>query len=300
MRDLVAARRMSPPMAARAYAYASVAVERALACAPTEARAILDAILTLLFQTPSPQIALSAAASRIVDELQARIATDGANTVWSGSVPVGPGLWTGTNPLLPLWPQVRGWRLTRPDQFRPPPPPAFGSRTFDAALAEVRHYSDERTPEQLELAQFWADGAGTSTPPGHWNEIAFDLLIRECVVDARFAAHVLATLNMALMDASICCWDAKYHYWLLRPSQADPGITTPVGLPNFPSYTSGHATFSGAAAEILGALLPSVADEVNAMAEEAALSRLYGGIHYRFDSDAGLEGGRQIAQLFLE
>ena len=103
-----------------------------------------------------------------------------------------------------------------------------------------------------------------------------------------------------MADAAICCWDNKYAYWLLRPSQADPAITTPVGLPNFPAYTSGHATFSGAAAQVLGTLIPSCAPEVDAMAEEAAWSRVLGGIHYRFDSDMGLKGGRLIGNIALE
>ena len=184
-------------------------------------------------------------------------------------------------------------------QFRAPPHPAFGSAKFLAALAEVRQISDTRTAKQLAIAKFWADGPGTSTPPGHWNQIACEILIRE-EVDAPFAARLLSLMNRAMMDAGICCWDSKYFYWLLRPSQADPLITTPVGLPNFPSYTSGHSTFSAAAATVIAGLLPSTSDEVWAMAEEAALSRLYGGIHYRFDNDRGLEGGEQIGQLALD
>jgi membrane-associated phospholipid phosphatase len=188
--------------------------------------------------------------------------------------------------------------MTSGAQFRPAPPPPFGSPEFEAAVAEVRRFSDLRTAEQLEIARFWADGAGTSTPPGHWNAIA-ESLLRESGASAERAAHVLAMLNAAMMDAGIACWDSKYAYWLVRPSQVDPAITTPVGLPNFPSYVSGHSSFSGAAAEILGASFPSRRRELRAMAEEAALSRLYGGIHYRFDSDAGLDMGRRIGQLVL-
>jgi membrane-associated phospholipid phosphatase len=184
------------------------------------------------------------------------------------------------------------------DQFRPPPPPAFGSPEFAAAVAEVRRFADTRTPGQLRFALFWADGAGTVTPPGHWNVIAADLIERYRL-DERRAAHALALLNMAQMDAGIACWDAKYVYWLIRPSQVDPGIRLAVPLPNFPSYVSGHAAFSGAAAEVLAALFPAERRRLRAMAEEAAMSRLYGGIHYRFDSDRGLELGRKIAGLAL-
>jgi hypothetical protein len=178
-------------------------------------------------------------------------------------------------------------------QLRPPPPPAIDSPQFKAALAEVRRISDTRTPEQLRIAQFWADGAGTYTPPGHWNDIACGYIVERDLSELR-AARALALMNMAVMDAGICCWDTKYAYWLLRPYQADPAITTPVGKPNFPAYTSGHATFSGAASEVLAFLFPHHKNEVRQMAEEAALSRLYGGIHFRFDNEVGLESGRGI------
>ncbi len=116
-------------------------------------------------------------------------------------------------------------------------------------------------------------------------------------ISEREATRALALLNMALMDAGIACWDAKYEYWVMRPWQADPGITVPLMKPNFPAYVSGHATFSGAASEFLGAMFPADAADIRAMAEEAALSRLYGGIHYRFDNENGLELGRRIGQL---
>jgi membrane-associated phospholipid phosphatase len=227
-------------------------------------------------------------------------ATDGADAIWTPDIPTGPGKWVLNPavgmPLLPLWGSVRPWLLDRGSQFRPPPPPAFTSPEYVNALAEVRRISDTRTPEQLRIAQYWADGAGTATPPGHWNAIAADLAERYHLDEER-ATQMFALLNMALMDAGIACWDAKYTYWLIRPSQADPLITTPVGLPNFPSYVSGHATFSAAAATLLGAVFPSARRNLQAMADEAAMSRLYGGIHYRFDNEQGLEVGRKIGAL---
>jgi membrane-associated phospholipid phosphatase len=241
------------------------------------------------------QLGIDAARVVILDA-----ATDGADAVWTPDIPAGPGKWVlnpaAGMPLLPLWGSVRPWLLDRGSQFRPPPPPAFASPAYVNALAEVRRISDTRTPEQLRITQYWADGAGTATPPGHWNAIAADLAERYHLDEER-ATQMFALLNMALMDAGIACWDAKYTYWLIRPSQADPLITTPVGLPNFPSYVSGHATFSGAAATLLGAVFPSARRELQAMADEAAMSRLYGGIHYRFDNDQGLEVGRKIGSL---
>jgi len=230
-------------------------------------------------------------------------ATDGSDAAWVGEVPVGAGLWHSSAeppqlPLLPLWGAVRPWLMTSGEKFLPPPPPVFGSPEYLAALAEVRRISDTRTPDQLRIARYWADGAGTATPPGHWNAIASDLIDGHSLPEIR-AAWVLALVNMALMDASISCWQAKYTYWLIRPSQADPQIVTAVPLPNFPSYSSGHAAFSGAASDVLGDIFPEERAALRAMAEEAALSRVYAGIHYRFDSDRGLAQGRAIARLAI-
>ena len=222
---------------------------------------------------------------------------DRFDAVWTGSVPSGPGLWVGTAPLLPLLGQMRPFFLTSGDQFRPPPPPAFGSQEFAAALAEVRLLSDTRTPEQLAIAQYWAGTTG-SLVAGFWNAQASDLVLRYHL-DERRAAHALALSNMAGMDANIACHDAKYTYWLIRPWQADAAITTPIGRPNHPSYPSNHACVSGAIAYTLGATFPAERDRLAAMADEAAESRLYAGIHYRFDKDAGLRIARQVADLAL-
>ena len=99
---------------------------------------------------------------------------------------------------------------------------------------------------------------------------------------------------MSMMDAAIVCWDAKYTYFNPRPSQVDPSIKTFTGLPNFPSYISGHSTFSGAAATFLEHILPSSATVFTNMAQEASLSRLYGAIHYRSDIEVGLTVGNKV------
>lgn len=240
-----------------------------------------------------------AVAARVID----RAKDDGSKRQipWPGEIPRGPDKWFSSEspavePLRPRWGFVKPWLLERGDQLRPPPPPELGSTEFNEALDEVRRYSQMRKPEQLRIAKLWADGPGTSTPPGHWNEIAADL-IRQRRLDEIEAARVMAYLNMALMDAGIACWDAKYSYWLIRPSQVDPTIGLPVGLPNFPAYPSGHSTFSAAAAEILGLFFPEDQERLRLMAEEASMSRIYGGIHYRFDAKEGLRLGQAIGRL---
>ena len=233
----------------------------------------------------------------IAAKVLARIATDNADKAEAPQPkPSGPGIWTGENGLLPSWKLVRPWLTSDITQFRAATPPAFGSPEFNRDLNEVRQISDTRTPQQLAIATFWADAAETFTPPGHWNLFADRIIASHNLTDAQ-AARVYALLNMAEQDAGISCWDAKYTYWVIRPSQADPQITTPPGLPNFPSYVSGHSTFSGAGAGVLGALFPDEKTVVDALAQEASVSRIYGGIHYRFDADNGIAVGHNIANL---
>ncbi len=203
------------------------------------------------------------------------------------------------SPLRPRWGEVRTWFLSSGAELRPGPPPPYGSAAFIAALQEVRYFSDHRTAEQTASAIAWADGAGTPTPAGHWNAIADQLIVARRL-DERDTARLLSLLNRAMEDAGIATWDCKYIYWLIRPSQAVPLITTAVPLPNFPAYTSGHSGFSGAAEVVLSARFPDQATTLRAMAEEAAMSRLYGGIHYRFDCDVGMDLGRAIGERAVE
>lgn len=234
----------------------------------------------------------------VAAEAVARAAADGSSAQFTGSLPAGPGLWSGPSPLEPLAGTWKPWILASGSQLRPGPPPSVGSAQFQDALAELQRFVASPTPSQMEIAQFWADGPGTVTPPGHWFQIAGELIARDRL-DTPQTAHLLGLLGATLMDAAISCWDAKYHYLLLRPNQADPTLVTPLPTPPFPSYTSGHATFSAAASEVLAAFFPQDADRLRYLAEEAALSRIYAGIHYRFDSEAGLQAGRQLAGLAL-
>ncbi|MDP9204938.1 MAG: phosphatase PAP2 family protein, partial [Gemmatimonadota bacterium] len=126
----------------------------------------------------------------------------------------------------------------------------------------------------------------------------------EHIRDARMsevrAARAFALLNMAMHDAAVGCWESKFAYFNPRPSQLDPSIQTPIGLPNFPSYSSGHSTFSAAATVVLSYLFPSGADSFAAMRDEAAISRLYGGIHYRSDIEGGKAHGARIGAYTLQ
>ena len=146
---------------------------------------------------------------------------------------------------------------------------------------------------QVAIALKWNDGVGTPTPPGHWNAIAADY-VRSAQMSEVRAARAFALLNMAMHDVAVGCWDAKYRYYNPRPAQLDSSIKTFIVLPNFPSYPSGHSTFSSAAATTLGYLFPDGKTSFNSMAAEAGISRLYGGVHYRSDISGGSAHGTRV------
>ncbi|AMV33730.1 PAP2 superfamily protein [Pirellula sp. SH-Sr6A] len=247
-------------------------------------------------------------------------------------------------PLLPQWPNVKPFALERGDSLRPEPPPSITSVEYQTAVDEVMRmggfHSSERTTEQTEIALFWADGGGTATPPGHWNSIATDVTIEQST-DLIETARTFALLNIAMADAGIASWDAKYYYGVWRPidairqadqdgstdTQRDPTWIPLLKTPPFPSYTSGHSTFSGAASAVLTHLFGnhvsfySQSDGHGAAeqrpldprqivtrhftsfseaAEEAAQSRIFGGIHFQFDDLAGRNLGEQIGAFVTE
>lgn len=232
-------------------------------------------------------------------EVVARAQTDGFFAPWSGTVPSGAGIWFSNSPPVGAgFGAAKTFFLLSGNQFRPPPPPAFGSTEFLAAVQEVRQIADTRTAAQDANAKFWNFPPGTYTPPGYWNEEATTLAVRYRL-NERKTAHLLALMNMVSFDAVVASHEAKYFYWLLRPSMADPGITLSFPNPNFPSYPSNHAAISAGMAAILGATFPAEASRLDALAEEAAFSRVLGGIHYRFDGDAGIALGRAVAAWAL-
>jgi hypothetical protein len=198
-------------------------------------------------------------------------------------------------PMLPLFGQVKAWMLTPTDVIneRAAPPPSTSSTQMKTETAEVLNTVNNLSRDQLATVYKWADGVSTPTPSGHWDAIAAPYVSAASYSEVR-AARVYALVNMALHDAAVACWDTKYFYFNPRPSQLNPDIRTQTGLPNFPSYVSGHSDFSAAAADVLSYLLPSGGAYFNAQAQEAAMSRLYGGIHYRSDITVGLAQGQRI------
>jgi membrane-associated phospholipid phosphatase len=224
--------------------------------------------------------------------------TDNYLVVSPGTPPLGAGFWVSSAaPIVRSLHGVRPFFLTSASQLRPPPPPTFGSPAYLAALAEVRAISDARTPEQLATAQFWNTSVAPFTA-GALNLIADDLIEAHHRTE-REAARILAYANAAAFDAQIACFDAKFTYWFIRPSQADTAITLPIGLPNHPSYPSAHSCITSALMTVVADALPSERSKLEGIVEIAGLSRMYGGIHYRFDIEAGQAIGRGAAALAL-
>lgn len=276
---------------------------------------IVDQLVDRLGEgTPPLDITLAQRVGRqAANQVIARAEQDGAQRGWNGARlqwygdgrQWQPGTWEPTPPYFyyppdePFAPSWRTWILAHGGEFRPPAPPAFGSPEYLAALDEVLAVGAALTPEQLAIAKYWVDGHGSATPAGHWNRLAIAEAQR-AKLDEATTVRLFALLNMALADAFVACWDAKYHYWTIRPISAarklrGQAFQPPILTPPFPSYVSGHATFSGAAARVIGAFVPERAAALDAMADEAAHSRLLGGIHFRFDNDQGLVLGRRIA-----
>jgi membrane-associated phospholipid phosphatase len=288
--------RRSRPSRAGAAAGASVVVLKEFF--PEQAAALEDRIAQQEADPPWPgrrdqEFAAGEAIGRSVGEaVLAYARADGFGATPAPPVPTGPGYWTSTAPVLGLH-GTRPWALTSPDQFRAAAPPAFDSPALLTDLAEIRTLSDTRTEEQLAQAQFWNQRVGR-----YQNEIAAGLLSSHWR-NERETAHILALANMAAFDAMIGCWDSKFAYWYIRPSQADPAITLPIGLPNHPSYPSGHSCVTSAYTTVLVRTFPKERVTLESNIEAAGLSRMYGGIHYRFDIEAGALLGRGAAENVL-
>lgn len=231
--------------------------------------------------------------------------------------------------LLPQWATMTPWGILSPDAFRPAGPPALDSDQYAVEFDEVKEMgslgSTVRTADQTDFCKFWQ----TSTPTFLWTRVALDL-IADTDNDLSENAHLLATMSLAIADAIISCWDAKYYYEFWRPVTAirladtdgnddtavDTGWTPLLVTPPFPEYTSGHSSASGAAA---GVLADYFGDETSftvkshtnlswvrsfssfsAALDEVADARVFAGIHFRAACDVGTAAGTDVAAYIIE
>lgn len=264
---------------------------------------------------------------------------DGSTTKVVYNPTPGPGVWVPTPPnyappIDPQWGLVTPFALTSGGQFQPPPAPAIDSPEYAAAYNEVEAIggvnSTTRTADQTAIAAFWSDQTGqTFDPPGHWNQIA-EIVATARNTNLENSARTFALLNIALADAGIASWNVKYTDNTWRPVTAiragdagvnplvtaDPAWTPLWPTPPFPSYVSGHSTFSASAAAVLDSiygtnvaftdpgdptlnLTPRHYTSFDQAAQEAGMSRVYGGIHFSFDNTAGLALGSQIGNYVI-
>lgn len=231
----------------------------------------------------------------------------------------------GTLPNEPYWGTLRTFGLFYPEECHVPLNLSFSPErdsTFYAQALEVKETGDRLTREQEEIARFWVDTPGiTGAPSGHWVSIQ-NQLVEQLDLNLQQAAGMYAQVGMAMADAFISAWSLKYEQMLLRPETYIHEYITRswqpyIQTPPFPEYPSGHSVVSGAAAEMLTHLFGPVAftdrthiihrheplqrsfTSFEAAAYEAAISRLYGGIHYRAAIENGLQQGRCVGRAVI-
>jgi membrane-associated phospholipid phosphatase len=224
---------------------------------------------------------------------------DGTDAKWTGSVPSGPGRWNGTNPILPMAGTWKPWVLSSPGEFRPAPPIPYDSPEKAAELAEIKNF--QRTPQTNNEALFWEAAVGGLRAHQYWNEqLSKKTLEYRLDDDPPRAARAFVLPFVTLYDAAIGCWEAKYTYWAIRPFQLDPEVKPVFATPNHPSYPAAHACSSIAVTRVLGYLFPRDAEVFAALGERAAESRVWAGIHYRSDIDAGRQLALAVAAKVIE
>lgn len=236
---------------------------------------------------------------------------DGSARKWDGPRPGrGPRYWepppgSEARPVSPLAGTWRTWLMKSGSQFRPPPPPRFGTPGFLRQARQVIAAQENLTPPQKRAAKFWEGGEGTSLPPGIWIQVVLERL-REQPLTTPQTTRLLSSLTVAMADAGVAAWDAKYAYWYPRPENGirDSGLDKQwrpfVETPFFPAYVSGHSTYSSAAGEVLAHFYPEEAKLWHARAREAGLSRIWGGIHWPVDDVFGARMGTRIGRLAVQ
>jgi membrane-associated phospholipid phosphatase len=215
---------------------------------------------------------------------------DSSSQPFTGAYPPTPGVWSSATPVAPLAGTWHAWTLTGGNQFRPAAPPAFGSNDANAQYAAVKNL--QRTNATNHLAWFWQPGFFQP-----WlQQVETEIFQNHLDANAPRAARAYALETVAQHDATIACWDAKYTFLELRPSQADSTITPVFAIPQHPGYPSGHACASGASAAVLSYLFPSDAAALNSMASDAGTSTFDALIHTQLDVSTGLSLGGQVGQ----
>jgi hypothetical protein len=225
---------------------------------------------------------------------------DNSNAQWDGSMPTGQCNWTGTNPVAPATGQSKTWVLTSGAEFRPGPPIDCTSPEMEAEMAELRTYP--RGPSRMTTVAYFNE-YGTGATRGYWfsnEELGNKIFEYNLVDNSPRAARAYALLYITRYDSNVACFDAKYAYWALRPFQLDPDFQPLFPTPHHPTYPAAHACVSGATADIMSYLFPQDSEAFQAEAQDAGESRLWAGIHFRNDIEAGYTLAHNVAQKVIE
>lgn len=249
---------------------------------------------------PSDYFAGMELGRRIAEQVIAKARADGSDLPWTGSVPTGHCMWTGANPGNISAASWKPLLLASPSEFRPAPPPPCDSAEVKAQVEQVRNYPRALTSANFNTnarALYWQTNEGVFP----WAFVQLNRWVLEDKLESNplKAARAYALLGAVGYDAFIASQDGKFAYWYPRPAQLDPGLTPLFPSPNFPSYPSNHSTFSTARAEVLAYLFPQRADAIRAMGKEAGDSRIWAGIHYPMDNEAGVTLGMNVAKKFI-
>lgn len=207
---------------------------------------------------------------------------------WDGKVPDKPGLWRGKFTMFPMAGQNKTVVLESGSEFRPGPPPDFAKE-----MEEMKNY--KQTFRSLSNAFYWANQS--------WfmEYLPKKMFEQNLQMNPPRAARINAIVNVASYDGFVACWDAKFTYWGIRPSQYDTTFRPAIMMtPPFPGYPSGHAAISGTMAEVYSYFFPEEKELFKQKAKDAAESRFQAGIHFRTDNDVALELGRKVGVKVIE
>ena len=249
-------------------------------------------------QYPSDYFAGLDLGKQVAAKVIAMAQADGSDAVWTGTVPTGKCIWTGSNPGNVTAANWKPLLLAAPNEFRPAPPPACDSAQMMQQVADVRDFPRSFTAFATNYKAFyWQSPEGVQT----WPYVYLNRWIAEDKVDQNppRVARAYALVALSFFDTFIASQDGKFTYWYLRPNQLDPAVVTLFPTPNFPSYPSNHAVFSSSRSEMLAYLFPTRADFIRALGKEAGDSRIWAGIHYQIDLDSGRQVGTSVAQKFI-
>lgn len=234
----------------------------------------------------------------VLSKIKDRIAEDASKEKLS-TQPSGAGYWLGIKPYFGQ--EVGSWKpwvITSVEPFMPIKPPAIGAQAWQMQLKKTETALNAITPEQTKAVVFWAGNPSTITPPGIWLKFANDYMEKEQLPLAN-RVFVRSVLAMGIADSVIAIFAAKYTYWIKRPFMLNPGLHTVMPTPNHPSYPAGHSGISATAATILTYYFPKNKSDWWKKAQEASSSRIWGGIHFPVDAQAGLTLGEKVANTVV-